>query len=70
MASPAQRMKTMRERRQAKGIREIRLALPDPRSPSVRRRIAHQVARLSASSESDALDWIEAVSEFDERPRK
>jgi hypothetical protein len=63
-------MKSMRERRHAKGLREIRLILPDPHSSSVRRRIANQVARLSASGESDAMDWIEAVSEFDARPGK
>jgi hypothetical protein len=63
-------MKSMRERRHVKGLREIRLTLPDPHSPSVRRRIADQVARLSASSEKDAMDWIEAISEFDEHPGK
>jgi hypothetical protein len=68
MASPAHRMKAMRRRRQAKGLREIRLAVPDPHSLLVRRRIANQVARLSLSSESEAMDWIEAISEFDERP--
>lgn len=67
MASPAQRMKAMRERRASKSLREIRLALPDARSLSVRRRIASQVAKLRPSSESDAIDWIESISEFDER---
>ena len=65
MATAAQRMKSMRERRQAKGLREIRLTLPDPHAASVRRRIANQVARLSATHEREAMDWIEAVSEFD-----
>jgi hypothetical protein len=67
MASPAQRMKNMRERRQATGLRELRLVLPDARSASVRRRVANAVVRLSQRSEAEALDWIENISEFDER---
>jgi hypothetical protein len=47
-------------------MRELRLVVPDARSRTVRRRIAQQVARLRPESERDALDWIEAVSEFDE----
>jgi len=65
MAPPAQRMKMMRERRRAQGLRELRLVVPDARSKAVRRRIARQVARLRPESEHDALAWIEAVSEFD-----
>jgi hypothetical protein len=63
---PAARMKTMRDRRRVRGIRELRLVLPDARSPSVRRRVAMQVAGLHRGNEDDALSWIEAVSEFDE----
>ena len=65
MAPPAERMRMMRERRRAQGMRELRLVVPDARSKAVRRRIARQVARLSTESERDALAWIEAVSEFD-----
>ncbi len=65
MAAPAERMKAMRARRQAIGLREVRLVVPDARSETVRRRIAEQVARLNAADEREALDWIEAVSEFD-----
>jgi hypothetical protein len=67
MASPAERMKTMRERRSACGLRELRLIVPDARSKAVRRRVAKQVAGLDRSRERDALDWIEAVAVFDER---
>lgn len=67
MTAPAQRMKTMRERRRARGLRELRLVLPDTRSQSVRRRVASQVARLHRDSEDEALNWIEMISEFDER---
>ena len=63
--APAERMKLMRERRRRRGLRELRLVLPDTRLQSVRRRVAAQVARLVPSSEDDALSWIEAVSEFD-----
>jgi hypothetical protein len=65
MAAPAQRMKSMRERRRAGGLREVRLVVPDARSAAVRRRVARQVAKLDPQSEREALDWIEAVSEFD-----
>jgi len=65
MAAPAERMKMMRERRRARGLRELRLVVADPRSPAVRRRVARQVAGLGRDRERDALMWIEAVSEFD-----
>jgi Protein of unknown function (DUF3018) len=58
-------MKLMRERRRKRGLRELRLVLPDSRLQSVRRRVAAQVACLARGSEDDALNWIEAVSEFD-----
>ncbi len=66
MIPVAERMKTMRNRRGARGLRELRLVVPDPRAQSVRERIALQVASLRRGDEDDALDWIEAVSEFDE----
>jgi Antitoxin MazE-like len=65
MAAPAERMKAMRERRRARGLRELRLVLPDARSSSVRRRIAKEVASLRRSDEDRALRWIETISEFD-----
>jgi hypothetical protein len=68
VTAPAERMKAMRERRRARGLRELRLVVPDARSQSVRRRVAKQVAGLRPESESDALSWIEAVSEFDGPP--
>ena len=67
MALPAERMKAMRERRRARGLRELRLIVPDARSKAVRRRVARQVAGLDRSNELDAMKWIEAVSEFDRR---
>ena len=67
MAEPADRMKNMRERRRARGLRELRLIVPDARSNSVRRRVAKQVAGLDRARESEAILWIEAVSEFDAR---
>jgi hypothetical protein len=67
MALAADRMKAMRERRRARGLRELRLIVPDARSKAVRRRIAKEVAGLDRSRELDALGWIEAVSEFDAR---
>ena len=65
MPAPAERMRQMRERRRKRGLRELRIVIPDPRLTSVRRRVAAQVARLIPSSEDEAMSWIEAVSEFD-----
>jgi hypothetical protein len=62
-------MRLMRERRRRRGLRELRLVVPDPRLQSVRRRVAAQVARLNRDNEEDALRWIEAVSEFDNETR-
>jgi hypothetical protein len=66
MALPAERMKAMRARRSVRGLRELRLIVPDARSKAVRRRVAKQVAALDRSRELDALGWMEAVSVFDE----
>ncbi|MBJ7417674.1 MAG: DUF3018 family protein [Niveispirillum sp.] len=66
MASAAERMKEMRKRQRAGGLREVRLIVPDTRIADVKQRLAVQVARLSSADEQDALDWIEQVSEFDE----
>lgn len=57
-------MPTLAER--MKAMRELRLVVPDARAPSVRRRVARQVARLHRGGEARALAWIETVSEFDE----
>ena len=67
MVQAAARMKAMRERRRARGLKELRLVVPDPRSRTVRRRVARQVAALDPSRELEALKWIEAVAEFDDR---
>ena len=65
MAAPAERMKLMRQRRRARGLRELRLVVADPRSRAVRRRVAKQIAGLDLDRERDAMKWIESVSEFD-----
>jgi len=65
MARAAERMKVMRERRRARGLRELRLVVPDARSKAVRRRVAKQVAGLDRSRELEAILWAESVSEFD-----
>jgi hypothetical protein len=43
----------------------LRFAVPDARSPAVRRRIATQVARVDPEDEREASAWNEAVSDFD-----
>ena len=65
MSAPAERMRMMRERRRQRGLRELRLVLPDARLRSVRQRVANQVSAISAAGEDDALRWIESVSEYD-----
>jgi hypothetical protein len=65
-SSSAQRMRELRQRRRADNLREIRLVVPDLRSPEVRRQIAEEFASLDPKAEAEALAWIEAVSEFDE----
>jgi hypothetical protein len=65
MAHAAERMRAMRERRRAQGLRELRLVVPDSRSRTVLRRVAKQVAGLDRAAEREAMRWIEAVSEFD-----
>lgn len=65
MAEAAERMKAMRERRRQKGLRELRLVVPDARSAVVRRRVSRQVAALDPAAEDEAMRWIESVSEFD-----
>jgi hypothetical protein len=65
MTAPAERMKMMRQRRRARGLRELRIVVADARSRAVRRRMAKQVASLNSDRECDALEWIESVSEFD-----
>ncbi len=67
MAKPAERMKDMRERRRARGLRELRLVVPDARSLTVRKRVAKQVSGLDRVRELEATRWAESVSEFDAR---
>lgn len=62
---PADQMKAVRERRRERGLRELRLVVPDARSRKVRRRVAAEVAGLKRTDERDALAWIESVSELD-----
>jgi hypothetical protein len=65
VAQTAERMKAMRERRRIRGLRELRLVVPDARSKAVRKRVAKQVAGLNQSLELAAMQWTESVSEFD-----
>ena len=65
MARAAERMRKMRERRRAQGLRELRLVVPDPHARTVLRRVATEVAGLDSAAEQDAMRWIEAVAEFD-----
>ena len=61
MAASAERMRKMRERSRRRGLRELRLIVPDARSETIRGRVAAQVAGLSRDGELEALDWIEGL---------
>ena len=65
MMVPPKSIERMRQRRRARGLREVRLVVADARSRAVRRRVAKQVASLDLDREREALNWIESVSEFD-----
>jgi hypothetical protein len=65
MASSAERMKSLRERRRAQGLREIRIVVPDIRLPEVQRELARQVATLDPDDEREVMQFIEAVNWFD-----
>ena len=65
MTRTAERMKAMRDGRRTRGLRELRLVVPDARSKAVRKRIAKQVAGLDHSLEMAAMQWTESVAEFD-----
>ncbi len=54
MTAPTERMEATRERRQARGLRELRLVVADARSRAVRVRMMRQVAGLDPKSEQDA----------------
>jgi hypothetical protein len=57
----------MRERRRRRGLRELRLVVPNPRLQSVRKRVAAQVLMLDRQGEAEAMSFIERISEFDEQ---
>ncbi len=65
MAAAAERMKMMRQRRRARGLRELRLVVADPPLAGGATTGGEQVAGLDLERERDVLKWIESVSEFD-----
>src|SRR5256885_16596393 len=54
----AERMKAMRERRRARGLRELRLIVPDARSKAVRRRVAPGGRALERSRAPGGLQRV------------
>ena len=58
-------MKAMRERRRTRGLRELRLVVPDARSKAFRNRVAKQVAGLDQSLDMAAIRWTKSIAEFD-----
>jgi len=57
MAGAAERMKRMRARRRASGLREIRMSLPDALSEAIVSNTAITVAALDETAKSDSLSW-------------
>jgi hypothetical protein len=56
-----------RELRRQRGMRLVRVWVPDPRSPGFRAEAARQAALLrGAPEESDALDFIAAAPDTDD----
>ena len=63
-ASPSKQNKfaRFRARKKAKGLREIRMWVPDVNAPGFQERLDEQIARINASDSSrEALDFIDAV---------
>ena len=56
------------EGQRVRGLRELRLTVPDARSKAVRRRVAREVAALDRARKLDAVKWIETVAEFGAGP--
>ena len=65
MRAVAERMKDMRKRRRERGLKELRLIVPDAKLAAVRARVAGEVAHLNPLNEAEALRFIEVVGEFD-----
>ena len=62
--SPARQSKfaRYRARKKAQGLREVRLWVPDTRSPEFQERLNAQIRAINASkSEREVMDWIEEV---------
>jgi hypothetical protein len=59
--------KRFREAQKAKGLRLVRVWLPDPRASEFQAEARRQAALIRGTQEdSDALDFIEAVGDFRE----
>jgi hypothetical protein len=51
-----------RARKKALGLREVRIWVPDVRSPEFQEKLNEQLEAINASkSHRDAMDWIEEV---------
>ena len=62
---PTKRLRALRLPRRGDDRRQIRRVTLDAHAPETRAGVARSVASLDRADEQDALDWIEAVSEFD-----
>lgn len=60
----AERSRRYRERKRAKGLRLVRVWVPDHRSPEYQARLAKQAAAIAGSPEErEVLDWIEQAAD-------
>jgi hypothetical protein len=56
------KFRRFRARKKAQGLREVRMWVPDVRSPEFQARLKEQMEAINASqSEREVMDWIEEV---------
>lgn len=68
MVDPSRlRVQRHRDSLRQRGFRPIQIWVPDTRTPGFAQEARRQSLAVSAADEQDAvMDWIEAVSEFDD----
>ncbi len=71
MSESSARTRRYREAMRKRGLRPVQVWVPDTRSPEFAERVRRECARMNAADERDGLmDWVEAVSVFDEPNEK
>ena len=64
MNAPTDKFRRYRAKKKAKGLREVRLWVPDLRNPEVLARVQAEADRLrDTPGEKDAVAWLDAAVE-------